>query len=89
MHDTRQTIIDVAVDLFSEVGYANTEIHDMLKRAGITKGAFYNHFPTKEAVAAAIIVEADLRTRDVILGAMSSGPQRWRTSSSPPWPWPI
>ena len=72
MHDTRQTIIDAAVDLFSEVGYANTEIHDILKRAGITKGAFYNHFPTKEAVAAAIIAEADLRTDDVILGVMSS-----------------
>ena len=72
MHDTRQTIIDAAVEVVSEVGYANTEIHDILKRAGITKGAFYNHFPTKEAVAAAIIAEADLRTHDVILGVMSS-----------------
>jgi len=34
--------------------------------------AFYSHFPTKEAVVAAIIAEADLRTHDVILGAVSS-----------------
>lgn len=72
MQDTRQTIIDAAVDLFSEVGYANTEVHDVLKRASMTKGAFYSHFPTKEAVVAAIIAEADVRTQDFVLGVMSS-----------------
>lgn len=72
VHDTRQTIIDAAVDLFSEVGYANTEIHDILTRAAITKGAFFSHFPTKEAVVSAIIAEADIRTEDVLIGVISS-----------------
>ena len=72
MVSRRQTIIDAAVDLFSEVGYANTEIHDILKRGAITKGAFFSHFPTKEAVVSAIIAEADIRTEDVLIGVISS-----------------
>ncbi len=72
VQDLRQSIIDAAVTLFGKAGYANVEVHDILKRAGITKGAFFSHFPTKDALAAAIISEADVRTRDVELGTMSS-----------------
>jgi AcrR family transcriptional regulator len=67
---TRQAVIDAAVELFNNVGYAGVEVHDILKRAGITKGAFYNHFPTKEAVAFAIIAESDVRIEDAMSGAM-------------------
>jgi len=72
VHDTRQAVIDAAVSLFSEVGYTNTEIVDILRRAGVTKGAFFSHFPTKEAVVAAIIAEAEVKANDVMLGAMAS-----------------
>lgn len=68
----RQTIIDVAVTLFGTAGYGNTEVHDILKRAGITSGAFYSHFAGKEALATAIIAEADAKARDVEAGAMAS-----------------
>ena len=56
---TRQTIILAAVELFDTAGYGNTTMGHIIDRAGITKGAFYYHFPTKESVAAAIIEEAD------------------------------
>lgn len=54
---TRRKIIDSAVDLFSELGYGETGLADVLQRAGVSKGAFYYHFESKEAVAAAIIEE--------------------------------
>lgn len=62
---TRQAIIAAAVRLFQEVGYGNTDMIDIIDRAEVTKGGFYYHFKTKEAVAAAIIEEADARTEDV------------------------
>ena len=56
---TRKTIILAAVELFDTVGYGSTTMGHIIDRAGITKGAFYYHFPTKESVAAAIIEDAD------------------------------
>lgn len=58
---TRRKIIETAVDLFSELGYGETGLADVLQRAGVSKGAFYYHFDSKEAVAKAIIAEFDSR----------------------------
>ena len=69
---TRQAIIEAAGDLFEEVGYGDTSLTDIINRAGGTKGAFYYHFPTKEAVAAAIVDQAETRKRDALLRLTSS-----------------
>lgn len=55
---TRGRIIDAAVELFGGAGYGDTGLADILQRAEVTKGAFYYHFDTKEAVASAIIDES-------------------------------
>ena len=55
---TRRKIIDAAVELFNEFGYTNTGLGDIVERAGMTKGALYHHFNSKEALAVAIIEEA-------------------------------
>jgi AcrR family transcriptional regulator len=55
---TRRKIIDAAVELFNDVGYTNTGLGDIIERAGMTKGALYHHFNSKEALAVAIINEA-------------------------------
>ena len=54
---TRQKIINAAVDLFSEVGYANAGLGDIIERAAMTKGALYYHFDSKESLATAIADE--------------------------------
>jgi AcrR family transcriptional regulator len=56
---TRRRIIESAVELFSELGYGETGLADVLQHAGVSKGAFYYHFDSKEAVATAIIEEFD------------------------------
>jgi AcrR family transcriptional regulator len=63
---TRRKILDSAVDLFSERGYGETGLADVLQRAGISKGAFYYHFDSKEAVATAIIEEFSGKTRTLV-----------------------
>jgi AcrR family transcriptional regulator len=52
---TRQKIIDAAVELFTDYGFAETGLNDITNCAGVTTGAFYYHFKSKEALAAAII----------------------------------
>lgn len=39
--ETRQKILEAAVDLFDSVGYGDTGLADIMSRAEITKGAFY------------------------------------------------
>jgi AcrR family transcriptional regulator len=58
---TRRKIIETAIELFDELGYGETGLADVLQRAGVSKGAFYYHFDSKEAVAKAIIDEFDAR----------------------------
>src|ERR1700756_1940061 len=60
----RQKILDAATDLFSEVGYAAAGLAEIIERAGMTKGALYHHFDSKEALATAIIEQGTSLTRD-------------------------
>ncbi|MGB8387102.1 TetR family transcriptional regulator [Mycobacterium sp.] len=62
--NTRQKILDAAIDLFSEVGYAAAGLGEIIERAGMTKGALYHHFDSKEALATAIIEQGTNLTRD-------------------------
>lgn len=44
----REAIVEAAIDLFYERGYEGATVQDIVKRAGVTKGAFYHHFIKKE-----------------------------------------
>ncbi|MGI5504210.1 ScbR family autoregulator-binding transcription factor [Lentzea sp. CA-135723] len=54
-HATREAILHAAAEEFDRLGYERTSLTAVLARAGLTKGAFYFHFPSKEAVADALI----------------------------------
>ncbi|MFJ5993115.1 ScbR family autoregulator-binding transcription factor [Lentzea sp. NPDC092896] len=52
---TREAILHAAAEEFDRLGYERTSLTAVLARAGLTKGAFYFHFPSKEAVADALV----------------------------------
>jgi len=52
---TRRHILEVAAAFFAEHGYAGTSLNDVIRDAGVTKGAFYFHFPSKEALALQVL----------------------------------
>ena len=54
---TRRKILDAAIDVFGEVGYAAAAWNTIIERTGMTKGALYHHFDSKESLASAIIEE--------------------------------
>jgi AcrR family transcriptional regulator len=53
--DSRRRILDVAATAFAERGYAGASLNELIKATGLTKGGFYFHFPSKEALALAVI----------------------------------
>jgi TetR/AcrR family transcriptional repressor of nem operon len=50
--ENRQTVINVASRLFRERGFDGIGLKDLMKGAGLTKGAFYKQFASKEDLAA-------------------------------------
>jgi TetR/AcrR family transcriptional regulator, transcriptional repressor for nem operon len=46
-------LIEAAMMIVRQKGYAATSVDDLCKAAGVTKGAFFHHFPSKEALAVA------------------------------------
>ncbi|GLX23139.1 MULTISPECIES: ScbR family autoregulator-binding transcription factor [Streptomyces] len=62
---TRQAILDGAAVAFDRAGFGGTSLSDVVKRAGVTKGALYFHFPSKEALARTLIDEQFQVSKDV------------------------
>lgn len=50
---TRQALLESTVACLVELGYARTTTTEVVKRAGVSQGALFKHFPTKSALVAA------------------------------------
>src|ERR1044072_5433349 len=71
---TRRALVEAARPLFAAGGYAGVGAEEIVRSAGVTRGALYHHFGGKrdlfEAVYERIAVELALRIAD---GALSAG----------------
>lgn len=59
--DTKHRILDEALTLFSEKGYANVYVNDIAERVGIKAPSLYKHYKNKQAIFDAIIDEMNHR----------------------------
>ncbi len=60
---TRLLLLDAAEELVIRNGFAGTSVDQILAASGSSKGAFFHHFPSKQALARALVtryVDADL-----------------------------
>jgi AcrR family transcriptional regulator len=53
--ETRARIIEAAIKLFSNHGFNTTSVDDICAEAGISKGAFYHHFESKQSLFLALL----------------------------------
>ncbi len=53
--ETRTRILEAAVRRFAVSGYDAASVDDICSQAGVSKGAFYHHFPTKQAIFLALM----------------------------------
>lgn len=51
-------VLDAALDLFIEKGFSQTRVEDIARRAGLSKGAVYLYFPSKEAILEGLVRRA-------------------------------
>lgn len=69
---TRDAIREVAVELFIRNGYLETDVKAITQAADLTTGAFYYHFPSKEALVVEIIAEGWSRIWNLIIGRLDA-----------------
>src|SRR6058998_2705524 len=69
--ENRQTVINVASRLFTERGFDGIGLKDLMEGAGLTQGAFYKQFASKEDLAA----QASRR-------ALESASSRWSAAAA-------
>ena len=48
--ETRARILEAATEAFARYGYDSASVAEICRRAGVTKGGFYHHFPSKQAL---------------------------------------
>jgi TetR/AcrR family transcriptional repressor of nem operon len=49
----QQKLLDAALSLIREKGYSSTSVDELCAQAGVSKGAFFHHFKSKDALAVA------------------------------------
>jgi AcrR family transcriptional regulator len=60
--ETKKKLYKIAEELFAQRNYSDVSIEDITSRAGITKGGFYVHFESKDALIALLIADYAART---------------------------
>ncbi len=73
--ETRRRILEVAAEAFADRGYAGTSLSDVLKASRVTKGGFYFHFPSKEALALATLRHKQEQWTGVVMAAVLRRPR--------------
>jgi AcrR family transcriptional regulator len=74
---TRQLLVSVARELFTEQGYAATSVEDIIQRAGVARGALYHHFAGKDALFRAVYEAVQAETASKVVSAALGVGEPW------------
>ena len=75
---TRLSAIDwanAALDVIAEDGVAGVAVEPLARRLGVTKGSFYWHFPSREALLAAALERWEAMEQETVFGKLEGFPE--------------
>ena len=70
---TREALLEAALKVFSQQGYASVRLEDVASAAGVTRGAIYHHFGGKAELFAALVEAASQQGAGVVERAIQEG----------------
>jgi AcrR family transcriptional regulator len=71
-------VLDAALELFTKQGFATTTVDEIASKAGISKGAVYNYFPSKKAILEGLVrraVEPVIEKASEVMGSSDGDPR--------------
>jgi AcrR family transcriptional regulator len=75
---TKRALVEVAEELFTEHGYANTSLDAIVSGARVTKGALYHHFSGKQALFEAVFEQVETDASKTINKALKGKRDPWQ-----------
>lgn len=69
-----EEIVEAALQVFAAKGFAAARLDDIAARAGVSKGALYLYFATKEELFRAVVEQAIAPNLETVLGLISTHP---------------
>lgn len=79
---TRDLLVSIARERFTEQGYAATSIEDIVQRAGVAKGALYHHFSGKDALFRAVYEAVLAEAVSAVMAAALAAQEPWEAVRS-------
>ena len=74
---TRKALLDVARRLFAERGYAGVGTEEIVRRAGVTRGALYHHFSGQAGLFRAVVEQVEQEIREQVARPRSREQDPW------------
>jgi AcrR family transcriptional regulator len=78
--DTRELVLAAALECFLGEGYEHATIAAIRERSGVSNGALFHHFATKEAIADALFVDAMASFQDGLWLLLARRPRSLRAA---------
>ncbi len=79
--ETRQRLIDSAKVVFERMGFLNARISDIVAEAGISHGAFYHYFDSKEQIFREVAAEQEISMTRLVGSVDSETPEATRKNA--------
>src|SRR5438132_3814980 len=74
---TRRKLLRIGRDLFARRGYSDVPTEEIVRRAGVTRGALYHHFRDKRDLFAAVVEEVEREVMERVAAAALSETDAW------------
>lgn len=76
-HSTRASLISAARELFASQGYAAVPADEIVRAAGVTRGALYHHFGDKQGLFRAVVEQIEEEITASVASVVAAAPDPW------------